>query len=147
MAYKSKYKPKNPQKYVGNPNNIICRSLWERTFCKYLDENVNIIRWSSEELQIPYVSPVDNQIHMYYPDFLFEMKKEKEIETVVVEIKPEKQTKQPIRGNKSNKTFLTESIQYEINKSKWQFAKNYCDKNGWKFMILTENNLFRGNNK
>jgi len=69
MAYKSKYKPKNPQKYVGNPNNIICRSLWERTFCKYLDENANIIRWSSEELQIPYISPVDNQVHMYYPDF------------------------------------------------------------------------------
>jgi hypothetical protein len=146
MAYKSKYKPKNPQKYVGNPDNIICRSLWERTFCKYLDENSNVIRWSSEELQIPYVSPVDNKVHMYYPDFLFEVKKENEIETIVVEIKPDKQTKEPKRGEKSNRTFLTEMVQYQINKSKWDSASKFCSKNGWKFMVLTENNLFRGKN-
>ena len=63
MPYKSKFNPKNPQKYIGNSANIICRSLWERTFCKYLDENQNILRWSSEELVIPYVSPIDDKIH------------------------------------------------------------------------------------
>ena len=42
MAYKSKYKPENPTKYIGNPNNIICRSLWERKMCKYLDRNKNV---------------------------------------------------------------------------------------------------------
>lgn len=145
MAYKSKYKPKNPQKYVGNPNNIICRSLWERTFCKYLDENVNIVRWSSEELQIPYVSPVDNKPHMYYPDFLFEIKKGNNVETIVVEIKPKKQTKQPILGTKSKRTFITETLQFEINKAKWESASMFCNKNGWKFMILTEDNIFKGN--
>jgi len=145
MPYKSKFIPKNPQKYVGNASNIICRSLWERTFCKYLDENTNIIRWSSEELQIPYVSPADNRVHMYYPDFLFEAKKENTVETIVVEIKPEKQTKEPSKGKKSNKTFLTETLQYQINKSKWESATRFCKENGWKFMILTENNLFRGN--
>jgi hypothetical protein len=144
MAYKSKYTPKNPNKYVGNPNNIICRSLWERTFCKYLDENVNVIRWSSEELQIPYISPVDNRPHMYYPDFLFEVKKETAVETIVVEIKPEKQTKQPENGKKSKKTFITETLQYEINKAKWKSATEFCTKHGWRFMILTENNLFKG---
>lgn len=144
MAYKSKYKPKNPHKYVGNPDNIICRSLWERTFCKYLDENMNVIRWSSEELQIPYISPMDNRPHMYYPDFLFEVKKNSSVETLVVEIKPDKQTKEPVRGNKSSKTFLTESLQYQINKSKWDSAKQFCSKQGWKFMVLTENNIFKG---
>ena len=144
MAYKSKYKPKNPQKYVGNPNNIICRSLWERTFCKYLDENINIVRWSSEELQIPYVSPVDNKVHMYYPDFLFEIKKNEEVETLVVEIKPKKQTKQPEIGSKSKRTFITETLQFEINKSKWKSASDFCNKNGWKFVILTEDNIFKG---
>jgi len=146
MAYKSKYKPKNPQKYVGNSDNIICRSLWERTFCKYLDENINVIRWSSEELGIPYISPVDNRVHTYYPDFLFEVKKENEVETIVAEIKPEKQTKEPNRGSKSNRTFLTETLQYQINKSKWESASLFCKRNGWKFMILTENNLFKGKN-
>lgn len=147
MPYKSKFKPKNPQKYIGNPSNIICRSLWERTFCKYLDENQNIIRWSSEELEIPYISPIDNQIHRYYPDFIFETKKGSLIETVVVEIKPEKQTKEPTQGNKSKRTYLTEVVQYQINKSKWESANKFCEKNGWKFIILTENNLFKGKKK
>jgi len=144
MPYKSKFKPKNPQKYVGNPSNIICRSLWERTFCKYLDENANVLRWSSEELEIPYVSPVDKQIHRYYPDFLFEIKKGNVVETLVVEIKPSKQTKEPKRGEKSNRTYLTEVAQYQINRSKWESAKRFCDNNGWKFVILTENELFKG---
>jgi hypothetical protein len=146
MAYKSKFTPKNPNKYVGNHNNIICRSLWERTFCKYLDENTNVIRWSSEELQIPYVSPVDNKVHMYYPDFLFEVKKQNEVETVVVEIKPDKQTKQPEPGKKSKRTFITEVMQYEINKAKWKSATKFCVEHGWKFMIITENNMFKGKN-
>ena len=144
MPYKSRFKPKNPKKYVGDPTNIICRSLWERTFCKYLDENANIIRWSSEELEIPYISPIDKQIHRYYPDFLFEIKKEKQVETIVVEIKPLKQTQKPTKGSKSNKTYLTEVTQYEINKCKWESAFNFCKNNGWKFLILTENDIFRG---
>lgn len=89
MAYKTKYEPKNPNKYVGNPFNIICRSTWERKFCKYLDENENITSWSSEELKIPYISTIDKQIHNYYPDFVFEAKINKtEVQTFIVEIKP-----------------------------------------------------------
>jgi hypothetical protein len=104
---------------------------------------VNVIRWSSEELEIPYISPVDNALHRYYPDFLFEVKTNSLVETFVVEIKPDKQTKEPIRGSKSNKTFITEVLQFEINRSKWDSAKKFCDKQGWKFLILTENNLFK----
>ena len=36
----------------------------------YFDRNENVIEWSSEEIAIPYVSPWDNKIHRYYPDFL-----------------------------------------------------------------------------
>ena len=46
-SIKSRYKPKNPQKYQGNPNNIICRSSWERKFCVWCDVNKNIISWAS----------------------------------------------------------------------------------------------------
>ena len=28
-----------------------------------------VIKWSSEEYIIPYISPVDNRPHRYYPDF------------------------------------------------------------------------------
>ena len=73
-SIKSKYKPSYPNKYVGNPNNIVCRSSWERRFCYWADLNPNIIQWASEEVAIPYVSPLDNRVHRYYPDFLIKVK-------------------------------------------------------------------------
>lgn len=142
MAYKTKYTPENPKKYLGNANNIVCRSLWERKFCKYLDGNENIIRWSSEELKIPYLSTIDNIVHYYYPDFVFEAKKDNQVITYMVEIKPEKQTKQP-KPRKNKKTYLQESIQFEINTCKWKAATEYCKTHGWVFKILTEKELFK----
>ena len=73
MSYKTKFIPKNISKYIGDYTKIICRSLWERRFCKYLDSNRNIIRWSSEEVVIPYYSTVDKKTHRYFPDFYVEM--------------------------------------------------------------------------
>ena len=71
-SIKTKYKPTNPNKYMGNPDNIICRSSWERRFCKECDTNPSIKKWASEEFSIPYVSPADGKVHRYYPDFLIE---------------------------------------------------------------------------
>ena len=42
-SIKSRYKPINPKKYQGNPNNIICRSSWERKFCQWADKKENVI--------------------------------------------------------------------------------------------------------
>lgn len=142
MAYKTKYEPKNPQKYMGNTKNIVCRSNWERKFCKYLDENENVLRWSSEEIKIPYISTIDNQIHNYYPDFVFEAKKDQLVETFMVEIKPKKQTIQPV-PKKNKRAYLNECITYETNVCKWKAATVYCKKNGWNFKVLTEENLFK----
>ena len=47
MAYKGKYKPKNRSKYKGDPTKIVYRSLWERRFMVYCDENPNVIKWAS----------------------------------------------------------------------------------------------------
>jgi hypothetical protein len=145
MAYKTKYEPKNPDKYTGNAQNIVCRSNWERKFCKYLDENENVLRWSSEEIQIPYISTIDKQIHNYYPDFVFEAKKEDQIQTFMVEIKPKKQTVKPT-PKKNKRAYLNECITYETNTCKWKAASAYCERNGWTFKILTEENLFKSNN-
>ena len=58
------------------------------------DDNPNVIRWASEELAIPYVSPVDRKRHKYFPDFLIEMRNRVgQIETVLIEVKPYKQTR------------------------------------------------------
>lgn len=139
MSYKTKFLPKNPSKYVGDINKIICRSLWERKFCKYLDENASVIRWASEEIAIPYQCPVKKKICFYYPDFLFESNGEDGIETFLIEIKPKKQTSPP--KNKKSKSYANDYARYSINISKWDSAKEYCKKNGWTFKILTEEHL------
>ena len=69
MSYKGKYKPSNPKKYKGDPTNIIYRSLWERKFMKYCDDNENILEWGSEEFFVPYKDPVTGKKRRYFPDF------------------------------------------------------------------------------
>ena len=61
MSNKGRFKPKNPQKYKGDPNNIIYRSTWEVKVMNYLDENPSVIWWGSEELPIPYYNPIDKK--------------------------------------------------------------------------------------
>ena len=69
MAYSGFFKPNNPKKYRGNPTNIIYRSLWERKFMVFCDRSQNILEWGSEEVVIPYRSPIDGRVHRYYVDF------------------------------------------------------------------------------
>ena len=74
MAYQGIFRPKNPQKYVGDYKNIIYRSSWECRVMDFLDRNPDIISWASEELIIPYKSPADGKWHRYFPDFLVKVK-------------------------------------------------------------------------
>jgi hypothetical protein len=136
MAYKTKYSPKNPKKYIGDITSITCRSLWERHVCKFLDENNQITKWSSEEISVPYVNPIDKKVHNYYPDFIIEINLNTGKEVWMVEIKPKKQTF--LKENASKK----ETITWIINDAKWKAAKVYCEKNNMKFKLLTEKELF-----
>jgi len=141
MSNKGRFRPKNPQKYKGDPNNIIYRSTWEIKVMIYLDENPNVIWWGSEELPIPYLSPVDKKKHRYFPDFIAKMRRsDGTVMTYVIEVKPEKQTQPPIQKRKT-KTYLQEAITYEINKAKWYAAEEFCKDHGWQFQILTEKHL------
>ena len=141
MSNKGRFKPKNPQKYKGDANNIIYRSTWEIKVMNYLDENPNVIWWGSEELPIPYYSPVDKKKHRYFPDFIAKMRKaDGTVMTYVIEVKPEKQTQPPTQKRKT-RTYLQEVITYEINKAKWYAAEEFCKDHGWQFQILTEKHL------
>jgi hypothetical protein len=144
MAYRNKFFPKNTSKYIGDPNKIVCRSLWERKFCKYLDENKNILRWAFEKIEIPYESPLDKQLHHYIPDFILEKKnKDNSVSTILVEIKPLKQTKKPILTETVSKKTYSKNMQtYLVNEAKWEAARNFCKKNDIQFMILTEKEIF-----
>ena len=141
MSYKGTFKPKNPTKYNGNANNIIYRSLWELRVMKYLDDHPEVIWWASEELIIPYYSPIDNKKHRYFPDFVAKMKrKDGTVMTYVIEVKPEIQTKKPEQKRKT-KRYIQESMTYVINQCKWKAATEFCKDNGWEFKIITEKHL------
>lgn len=136
MAYKTKFTPINKNKYIGDSSNIICRSLWERNVCKFCDISESIIKWSSEEIIIPYINPIDRKQHNYFPDFLIQFKNTTGIHTWMVEVKPKKQTY--LKENASKKEKMT----WITNTAKWEAAKNYCVKHNMEFKIITEKELF-----
>ncbi len=150
MAYSGKFRPKNPGKYKGDPTRIIYRSMWEFKFFRYVDQHPDVAWWQSEEIIIPYRSPIDGRVHRYFPDVTVHMKnKETGIhETILIEIKPYSQTLPP-NPSKRNSTktgrvsrrYLNEVKNYGVNDAKWKAAKSYCADRGWKFIIMTEKEL------
>ena len=141
-TYKGFFSPTNPSKYKGRSNNIIYRSSWELRFMNYCDKNPSIIEWSSEEVVIPYTSPLDGKTHRYFVDFYCKIRnKDGIVEKVLVEIKPKKFTKAPVKKKKVTKSYLNEVRQWGINSAKWDAAKKWSKKKGMKFVILTEDTL------
>lgn len=141
------FKPKNPKKYKG-AHPIIFRSGPELRLMKFADENDRVIYWQSESVPIPYVKPIDGRVHRYYIDFtFFFQRKDGEIDRYLIEYKPFKQTLLPVRGKKTEKTFLTEQVTYATNQAKWRAASQFAKSQGMKFIVLTEkdlNNPIRG---
>ena len=142
MSYKGKYYPSFPRKYKGDPTNIIYRSLWERKFMVYCDKNQNILEWASEEIAIPYRSPIDNRVHRYFPDFYMKVKETNgKIKNYVIEVKPAKQTKPPKKPKRQTKGYIREAYEYARNQAKWKMAKEYCADRQWEFKVVTEKEL------
>ena len=142
MAYKGKYKPKIPSKYKGDPTNIIYRSLWERKFMQYCDSTTNVLEWGSEEIALPYRSPIDNRVHRYFPDFYIKIRETTgQIKRYIIEIKPKKQTIAPKVQKQKTKSYIYEVCEYAKNQAKWKAAKDFCEDRQWEFKVLTENEL------
>lgn len=142
MSYKGKYQPSYPQKYKGDPTNIIYRSLWERKFMVYCDTNERILEWGSEELALPYRSPVDNRIHRYFPDFYIKvLESSGQIKKYLIEIKPKRQTTPPTKPQRQTKKYIYEAYEYAKNQAKWRAAKEFCEDRKWEFKVLTEDDL------
>lgn len=140
--HKGKYKVKNPDKYVGNHQKVIYRSSWELKCMNYFDRNPNVIQWSSEELAIPYISPIDKKMHRYFPDFVIQViSQDGSKKTLMIEVKPEKQTKPPEKRKRTTKRYIEEVRTYGINTAKWHAAEEYCADRKWEFKILTEREI------
>lgn len=142
MSYKGIFRPKNPQKYRGDPSNIIYRSNWELKLMMYLDSHPQILQWASEELVIPYRSPIDGKVHRYFPDFYVKKQNtDGKIESVIIEVKPSVQAKPPKIQSKPTKKYIREVATYGVNQAKWKAAKEFCEDRNWKFLVMTEKEL------
>lgn len=136
-----KYVPKHPEKYVGDVTNIVYRSSYELEMNQFLDNNVRVLHWSSEEIAIPYIKPTDGRVHRYFPDYWVEYAdKDGVIAQEIIEVKPYSQTRSP-RGNHKHK--LYEQITLAINVAKWKACSEFCKQNNMKFRIITEKKLFK----
>ena len=136
---KGRFVPKNPQKYLGNPQNIFFRSSWELRLFKYLDITPGVLQWASEEFSIPYLHPIDNKVRQYYPDAMVVYKdRYGNLKKEIIEIKPYKETVLTPRSTDRDKLALA------VNHAKWKYAAEFAAKNGIGFRVVTEKTLFQG---
>lgn len=141
MSYKGIYKPENPKKYIGDANQIVYRSLWERKMFRYCDTNEKILKWASEEIAIRYFNPVKKRVARYFPDIYIEyINKEGKKKKSLIEIKPAKETRPPKPGRRTKNQLIAESL-YAQNTAKWKAAEEFCLDNGWEWKIMTEKEL------
>lgn len=147
MAYKGKFKPTNISKYMGDYTKITYRSLWERRFMKFCDSQDCVLRWGSEIVIVPYRSPIDGKMHRYFVDFIVEaLSTNGEKKTTLIEVKPKKHCKEPIKKERKTRKYLTEVKRWVINNAKWTAASEFAEDKGWKFKIFTEDQLLNGKN-
>lgn len=139
---KGLYRPKNKDKYIGRSNPSY-RSSWELYFFQWCDRNPNVLEWAAEAVVVPYISPLDKKVHRYFVDNVLILKEGRNNVKYLVEIKPYKQTIPPnTTRRKKKETLLHEQATYQVNQAKWEAANIWAKRNGYKFIILTEKELF-----
>src|SRR5690554_585542 len=140
-----KYKIRNREKYLGDPDKVEYRSSWELKCMKQFDYSSKILAWSSEEVIIPYLSPKDGKYHRYFMDFLIiteDKSSPNGKKITLIEVKPKAQTVPPKSQGKKKSRYLQEAVTWEVNQAKWKYAKAYCEKKGWSFLIMTEDHIY-----
>lgn len=132
-----RYQVQNIEKYVGNKQPTY-RSSWELTVMRTCDTHPAILKWASEAISIPYRCPITGKQTVYVPDFFMQyVDKEGKIHTELIEVKPRNQTMQEHVGRSKHN-----QIEYARNMAKWQAASAWCKKQGIKFRVINEQDLF-----
>jgi len=131
--------PKNVDKFIGSK--AIYRSGLELKFFRFCDDNKNVVKWGSENVIVPYYSPLDNKGHRYYVDNYIEILEGRKLTKYLVEIKHSRETKPPKTKYRNRKHLLYEQKTFVTNQAKWEAARKYSKKRGYKFIILTEKEL------
>ena len=127
----------NPEKYVGKKTPTY-RSSWEFAFMRFCDTHPSIQKWASEAISIPYRDPLTNRNTIYVPDFFIQyVDKSGKMLVELIEVKPRNQTTlESVGKSKYNQA------QFVKNQAKWQAANTWCKRQGIRFRILTEGDLF-----
>lgn len=132
--YQGNFRPKNPNKYLGDIKSIYYRSGMELKVFMWCDGNAAIKAWNSEEIVIPYRCPVDNKVHRYFVDLMIMFENGKKM---LIEIKPKRFTIPP-PATKNKKRFIREYLEYERNLAKWNMAEEFAKKHDIEFAVWTE---------
>lgn len=135
------FRPKNIDKYIGSQ--AVYRSGWELKFFRWADLNERILLWGSENIIIPYISPIDNKVHRYFVDnFIIFQDNTGSKKKFIIEIKPSKQLIRPEPSNKKkSSTIIYEQTAWVVNQAKWDAARSWAKKHDCSFIILTEKEL------
>jgi len=145
---KGVYILQNSEKYIGITP-ILYRSSWEFAFCRFCDLNDKVVKWSCESVEITYqITNSHGQIetHRYYPDFYVEMSGETDVyDRLIIEIKPKHETEFPVPQKrqtlKTLENYEYALMTYKKNLHKWAFTKDWCERRGLKYLIITEEDL------
>lgn len=133
------YQPIHKEKFLGDY--AVYRSGLELKFMKFCDTNPNVLKWGSENVVIPYYSPIDKKMHRYFVDNFVMIKEGEIIKKYLVEVKPSRQTQPPTAKYKKKSNMIYEQVQWTVNQAKWSACKEVCKKRGFEFIILTEKDL------
>jgi len=145
------YTPRNPQKYIGDLNNIIYRSQMELDFCRICDFSKKIVKWSSEPetppFPIRYMHPISEEMKSYYPDYFVVVRQPNNIEErMIIEVKPESLTIPPKRPlpnakKKTKDNYLNKLKVVAINLAKKRAAEIFCKQYGMRYCFVTEKTI------
>jgi hypothetical protein len=134
---RGKFIPKNPEKYIGNKQPTY-RSSWEWAFMNFCDNHPSVHKWASEAISVPYRNPLTGKQTIYVPDFFIQyVDKKGKMFTEIVEIKPKNQQVLENVGRSRER-----QMQYVVNQAKWAAANAWCKKQGLKFRVLNETDIF-----
>lgn len=135
------YKIQNPHKYVGTSAPRY-RSSWELAFMRMCDSHPNVLKWSSENVKIPYMHPVLGKWTNYVPDFMIQyIDKDGNQHVELIEIKPSNQTTLENAKNTHDK------LSVAVNAAKWTAAQEWCARKGIRFKVINEEQIFHTNKK
>ena len=141
QSHKGIYNPQRKEKYKGTLP-IIWRSSLELKFFRWCDRNDRVLQWGSESVVVPYINPKDGKVHRYFVDSVLIMKTDTGNKKFLIEIKPDSQTRAPLLNSRmSMKNKLYAQGNWAVNSSKWESARNWCQKNGFEFVLITEKDL------